>query len=382
MLETVRFKNYKSFQRETLIDLRPSRIEYLAETNIKDGVLKGVAFYGANASGKTNALYAISLLLDLLFKNNVSVTDSYCLFSNEKKMWFEYTFRFMDRRITYAFEITKNKGITKETLYEEEQILLDRTMTSAKSYITENQDYDEIDPNSLFIRSIYFNTRFAGKPILVEWINYLKNSVFYNPIRTYSQLVTFDNKNVEEIFLEPYLAKHGTEEINAFLKEYDFPFTIDYASASNPLNGTMPLQMRLKTMRKGLEPVPFYMESMGSQILISFLPAFLTVVKRGGILAIDEFSSGLHNDLEELLVSYFFRHSEKAQLIFVSHSTNLLKTSLIRPDQVYSVEFDQQGSYLCKFSDYGMRESQNMEKMYLAGAFGGIPVYGDPHRSK
>ena len=382
MLESVRFQNYKSFAKETLIDLKPGRIEYLSDTNIVDGVLKGIAFYGANASGKTNALYAITLLLDLLFKNNIGLTESYSLFSKEAKMWFEYTFRFDAHRLVYSFEITKNKGITKETLSEEGKTLLDRTMTSAKSYITENQDYDEIDPNSLFIRSIYFNTRFAGQPTLIEWINYLKNSIFYNPIRTYAQLITFSNKNNEEVYLESYLAKHGTQEINSFLEEFHFPFRIEYTSERDPLGGAMPMQMRLKTVREGLSPIPFYMESAGSQILLSFLPAFLTVVKQGGILAIDEFSSGLHNDLEELLVSYFYRHSHKAQLFFVSHSTNLLKTSLLRPDQVYSAELDQTGSYLVKFSEHGMRESQNMEKMYLAGAFGGIPTYEGPHHSE
>ena len=382
MLESVRFRNYKSFAKETIIDLKPGRIEYLSDTNINDGVLKGVAFYGANASGKTNALYAITLLLDLLFKNNIGLTESYSLFSKEAKMWFEYAFRFDAHRLVYSFEITKNKGITKETLSEEGKTLLDRTMTSAKSYITENQDYDEIDPNSLFIRSIYFNTRFAGQPTLLEWINYLKNSIFYNPIRTYAQLITFSNKNNEEVYLESYLAKHGTGEINDFLAEFHFPFRIEYTSKQDLLGGAMPMQMRLKTVREGLSPIPFYMESAGSQILLSFLPAFLTVVKQGGILAIDEFSSGLHNDLEELLVSYFYRHSHKAQLFFVSHSTNLLKTSLLRPDQVYSAELDQTGSYLVKFSEHGMRESQNMEKMYLAGAFGGIPTYEGPHHSE
>ena len=382
MLESVRFRNYKSFAKETIIDLKPGRIEYLSDTNINDGVLKGVAFYGANASGKTNALYAITLLLDLLFKNNIGLTESYSLFSKEAKMWFEYAFRFDAHRLVYSFEITKNKGITKETLSEEGKTLLDRTMTSAKSYITENQDYDEIDPNSLFIRSIYFNTRFAGQPTLLEWINYLKNSIFYNPIRTYAQLITFSNKNNEEVYLESYLAKHGTGEINDFLAEFHFPFRIEYTSKQDLLGGAMPMQMRLKTVREGLSPIPFYMESAGSQILLSFLPAFLTVVKQGGILAIDEFSSGLHNDLEELLVSYFYRHSHKAQLFFVSHSTNLLKTSLLRPDQVYSAELDQTGSYLVKFSEHGMRESQNMEKMYLAGALGGIPTYEGPHHSE
>ena len=384
MLRKVRFKNFKSFAQETTIDFSPSRIEYLSSTNLQNGILKGIAFYGSNASGKTNALLSITLLLDLLFSNGPIVNpDMFSFFTMEKKMWFEYTFQFGSNEIVYAFEIDKTKGFTSETLTDDGRMLLDRTLTSAKSYITENEDYDDIDPNSLFVRSIYFNTRFAGQPVLAEWFTYLKNSVYYNPVRTLSQLITFDKKNANDIYLEPYLAKHGTDEINAFLNEYHFPFNIEYQrTGNNPLDALTPFQMRLKAVRKGMKPVPFYLESMGSQIFLSFLPAYLTVIKQGGILAIDEFSSGLHNDLEELLVSYFYRHSDKAQLVFVSHSTNLLKTSLIRPDQVYSTEFDEHGSYLCKFSEYGMRESQNMEKMYLAGAFGGIPTYEPANRKE
>ena len=383
MLEQVRFKNFRSFVGETIIDFTPKRIEFLSDTNVHNGVLKGIAFYGSNASGKTNALLAITLLLDLLFGNGMTLNpDLYSLFSSEKKMSFEYSFRFGSDAIVYSFEADKSKGFTKETLVQNGKILLNRTLTSAKSYITENEDYDEIDPATLFIRSIYFNTRFAGHAVLAEWFTYLKNSIYYNPVRTYSQLISFDKKNANDVFLEPYLAKHGTDEINAFLNEYGFPFNIEYHHSANPLDAITPFQMRLKAVRKGMKPVPFYLESMGSQILLSFLPAYLTVIKQGGILAIDEFSSGLHNDLEELLVSYFFRHSGKAQLVFVSHSTNLLKTSLLRPDQVYAAEFDERGSYLCKFSEYGMRQSQNMEKMYLAGAFGGIPTYGAEARPK
>lgn len=377
MLEKVRFKNFKSFKNETTIDLTPSRIEYLSDKNIYDDTLKGVAFYGSNASGKTNALYAVTLLLDLLFKNGPIISpDTYSLFSKERKMWFEYTFRFGKDRVIYSFEVDREKGFTSERLLENEEVLLNRTLTSAKSYITENQDYEGIDQFSLFIRSIYFNTRFANQPLLTEWFAFLKNSIFFNPIRNFSQLIAFDAENSKEISLLSCLNKHGTKEINDFLGEYNFPFRIEYENTNELTPGLpVPWQFKLKAVRDGMAPVPFYLESMGSQMLLGFLPAFLKVTKEGGILAIDEFSSGFHNDLEELLVSYFFKHAKHAQLIFVSHSTNLLKTSLLRPDQVYSVDFDQNGSKLSKFSEYGMRESQNMEKMYLAGAFGGIPLY-------
>ena len=383
MLEKVRFKNFKSFAEETLIDFAPGRITYLSDTNIEDGLLKGIGFYGSNASGKTNALFSITLLLDLLFKDlAVLGPDSFSLFSAEKKMAFEYSFRFGEDRIVYSFEFTKGRGFTEETLFLNGKIVLERTLTSAKTRITENPDFDSIEPMSLFLRSIYFNTRFAGQKALAEWFTYLQNSIFFNPIRTYFSLVYFDKKKDQEVFLEPYLAKHGTEPINAFFKEHGFPFTISYdrPKAGDPLAMAVPFQARLLARRENMAPVPFYMESMGLQMLLGFLPAYLSVIEKGGILAIDEFSSGLHNDLEELLVSYFFRHAKKAQLVFVSHSTNLLKTSLLRPDQVYSVEFGDRGSYLNKFSQYGLRESQNMEKMYLSGAFGGLPCYEDKQR--
>ena len=88
-----------------------------------------------------------------------------------------------------------------------------------------------------------------------------------------------------------------------------------------------------------------------------------------------EFSSGFHNDLEALLIRYFMRKAEKSQLIFVSHSTNLLSNSILRPDQIYSVDFGNEGSVIKRFSSEKPREAQNLEKMYLGGVFNGVPRY-------
>ena len=56
MLTKVRFKNFKSFVNEAVINLEPTKSEILKDTNIYNDVLKGCCFYGSNASGKTNAL--------------------------------------------------------------------------------------------------------------------------------------------------------------------------------------------------------------------------------------------------------------------------------------------------------------------------------------
>lgn len=129
--------------------------------------------------------------------------------------------------------------------------------------------------------------------------------------------------------------------------------------------------------RKGIEvPIPFTEESLGNQNLLRILPSFLTVINNGGMLLIDEFSSGFHNDLESLLVRYFMEKSNHSQLLFVSHSTNLLSNSILRPDQEYSVEFrNEEGSSVKRFSSEQPRSAQNIEKMYLSGVFGGLPGY-------
>lgn len=94
------------------------------------------------------------------------------------------------------------------------------------------------------------------------------------------------------------------------------------------------------------------------------------------MLLIDEFSSGFHNELESLLVRYFMEKSSNAQMLFVSHSTNLLSNSILRPDQEYAVDFQgETGSSIRRFSSEQPRSAQNIEKMYVSGVFGGLPNY-------
>lgn len=83
-----------------------------------------------------------------------------------------------------------------------------------------------------------------------------------------------------------------------------------------------------------------------------------------------------YNELENLMVRYFMEKANEAQMLFVSHSTNLLSNSILRPDQEYSVEFQRgEGSFVKRFSTEQPRSAQNIEKMYVSGVFGGLPEY-------
>ena len=122
--------------------------------------------------------------------------------------------------------------------------------------------------------------------------------------------------------------------------------------------------------------MPLIMESTGNKVFMSIILPIYYAVKNDCMLIIDEFSSGLHNELEEALIKSFYNNSKNSQLFFTSHSTNLLDTSILRPDQIYSFRFDsKKGTLIKRFSDENPRESQNIEKMYLNGVFDGMPKY-------
>ena len=382
MLTKLVIKNFKSFKNEVTIDFTKTNYKVLDDLNVSDnGVLKGVMFVGANASGKSNALHAIRLLLDELFrevKENAAFLR--CLFSKENEFSLNYFFLIENKEINYFFGVDTSKKIISEKLYVDNKLLLERMGTTAKSYITEKENFDELDRNILFLRTIYFNTGFANNHILLKWFEFLQNSIYFNAFD--KSIISYGKKDFR---LVDYIKERGTGEINDFFKAYNFEQNVEYSSEAVGEHFAIVFDKDNEKMiffkRKDINmPIPFEYESLGNRTLLNMLPSFLYVAQNNGILLVDEFSSGFHNELERLLVQYFMEASSKSQMIFVSHSTNLLSTAILRPDQIYSVEFDgENGSHIKRFSEEQPRVAQNLEKMYLSGVFGGLPNYKDAY---
>ena len=136
----------------------------------------------------------------------------------------------------------------------------------------------------------------------------------------------------------------------------------------------------MKKNTKFVMPLP--LESTGNKAFINLILPIIYATKNDCMIIIDNFSSGLHNELEEALIRYFFNNSKNSQIFFTSHSTNLLDTTILRPDQIYSFSFDSKdGTKIKRFSDESPRESQNIEKMYLNGAFDVMPKYNKEFRN-
>ena len=378
MLKSYQVSNFKSFKNFTCFDLSKTNYQILSDTNVTGDILKGVLFVGANASGKSNSIAPIKFLLDCLFgKSEVNFDIHTCLFSGDPTMGLQYNFVIDGSEIEYAIHYQKAKASISESLLVDGKELLKREGACATVSITEEAVYTDVSENMLFLREIYFSTKFRGNEVLQNWFQFLSNSVYVDIFNT-----TIIPYGGADLSLKLFIEEQGAEKFNKFFDEYHFGYHVEYDKTSKGKYVIVEApEKMIYFKRSGIEePVPFMLESLGNRNLLHLLPAFFHCIHHGGMLLLDEFSSGFHNDLEELLVRYFMKQSKRSQLIFVSHSTNLLKNSLLRPDQIYSVDFDGQGSRIKRFSSEQPRVAQNLEKMYLGGVFAGVPNYGNQNQ--
>lgn len=378
MLKKIVIENFLSIRNRVEIDFTKTSYTILPQNVNEDKILKGAIFVGANASGKTNVLKAVSYLQQLLFKDwrDGEIFYAKCLFSPDKVFELKYQFLIDGCEVRYQVKVDAKEKMIFEKLEVNKHLLLERKGKMATSYINDKNgiNYSEDVPeDSIFLRAIYFNTKFSGNKVLMDWMEFLKKSAYCDIFR--NQLLSAKR---EEFSLKKYFESNGEDKINHFFKLYNFEQEVEY---DNKVKGNhYKIESEEKMIffrRKSLnDPIPMSIESLGNKNLLKLLPLYLEIIEEGGMLIIDEFSSGFHNDLEELLVRHFMKHSKNSQLFLVSHSTNLLKNSVFRPDQEYSVYFDgANGSILRRFSEEQPRNAQNIEKMYNSGVFGGLPNY-------
>ena len=127
------------------------------------------------------------------------------------------------------------------------------------------------------------------------------------------------------------------------------------------------------------ESLPFSEESDGTQQLLHLMPVLASVGKEASVIVIDELDRSLHPLLCWEFIRLFSETSPGAhkQLIVTTHEAHLLNQDLLRRDEYWFVEKDNaQQTQLVSLSDFTVRNDLKIEKGYLHGRFGGIPIIG------
>jgi hypothetical protein len=145
-----------------------------------------------------------------------------------------------------------------------------------------------------------------------------------------------------------------------------------------------PMQFFAEHRASGGEPVRFDLadESAGTRRYLLLAGRMLQHCASADLLTVDEMHTSLHPQLARRVVE--MAHSPEfgragAQLLFTTHDTTMLDPDLLRRDQIVLTQKDADGAaevYSLWDFDKMPRNKAAWGRNYLAGRFGGVPVFG------
>lgn len=361
-------------------------------------ILKTAAIYGANASGKTNIFKILALITTMLRNsNNVNINAKLPIspfkFDDNVNKPSEFEIKFIIENIRYVYGfIADANNIYEEYLYYypngKETKIFDRIEINNYSFSQKDEKFlNEIvkknAPNKFFIATA------------TNW-NYEKTKLPYKFLST--EINVFNNLGgLRDFALKEYLKNDDELKTFAleFLKNADFNIE-DYkvletdvpddlfAAIPDFIKAGMNIKEKLKVFtalfkHKGSDAeLSYEEESLGTQIIFCFIPFIRDAFNNKKVVIVDELDKSLHPYLIEMIVQMFNDpdiNKNGAQLIFNTHDTNLLRLNILRRDQIWFTEKnDDNGvSTLYPLSDFSVRNSENVEKGYMLGRYGAVP---------
>jgi AAA15 family ATPase/GTPase len=133
------------------------------------------------------------------------------------------------------------------------------------------------------------------------------------------------------------------------------------------------------------KPVEFSLErdeSLGTQRFFAIIGPIVLALDEGDLLVVDELDCSMHPLLAQKLIELIQSNeanANRAQLIFATHDSTLISPSLLRRDQIwFSEKNDNAATQLFSLCDIERkpRKHEAFSKNYLAGRYGAVPSFG------
>lgn len=397
MLIRFSFKNFKSFKNENCIDMEATSLkehEYnLAEVN-KNKYLRVAAIYGANASGKTNALLAFNYM-----KRRILVSDD---INKNNKIDDENVFSFMINNEPISMEVeilAKNNKIYKYGF----EVLKDKVV-SEWLYIRKSKGFSEIfernNDNKVILKETKKETQFTIDEDTLFLNLYSKlhsdNLNFSNVYEWFLESIYLDlgNPNFErmitnKISIKIIESKEYRNELIKFIKNIDpgiedIRTSIDKMEDLKNANTPVKIEVIHRTKSNGKKALPIQLESNGTKKMFYLFDFLMDALRNGNVLFIDELDAKLHPLLTKYIINLFHNseiNKNNGQLIYSTHDTVNLNKDTFRRDEIWFAEKNLDGeSRLYSLADYKIdnvkvRNDATYNRDYLTGRYGAIPVF-------
>lgn len=120
----------------------------------------------------------------------------------------------------------------------------------------------------------------------------------------------------------------------------------------------------------------FNEESDGTRRILDLIE--ILFVSDEKVYVIDELDRSLHPQLTYKFVEEFLKLANKRniQLVITTHEARLLDFGLVRQDEIWISNKNTKGeTELYSLDEYNVRFDQKIEKAYLEGRYGGVPIF-------
>lgn len=426
MLINFRFKNYRSFYKESNLSLEAVKDSELREINTfsineklmpKGGeLLKSAVIFGGNASGKSNIIKGLAYMKNVLLLSAsqmpiVQANEPFIFYQNTYNEESLYEVEIIQNNTYYRYGFTLQGGIVTGEWLDRRKERLTNVFKRDKSGLT----IAGLDKNATKLINLTSHILFlsVGNNFHLDIASYLSDVMawFQNLLIVFENnansldLYTMENGKYKDQALKILkLADIGIKEIEVKkdkivnmadlndvlrfnsqlqiqptfargqIKQEDSNlFNIDMQTTFNVFSSNKKLAGKINVML--YKDLGF--NSDGTVRLLGYLGWLLAAIDQGRVICIDEIDAKLHFLVADYLIRLFNsidKNPKNAQLICTAHNVMLMDEDL-RRDQIYFTSKDEFGeSCLVALSDYkNVRKKDLFSKRYLAGFYSKLP---------
>jgi AAA15 family ATPase/GTPase len=397
--------------------------------------IKGVALYGANASGKTTLLKALAALAEMV-KTSAKLTDpkepipqieSFGLATGEPESPTAFGVSFVADGMRYEYRVaaTKQRVLheslrcfpkAKEQLWFSRDWIPDSGKSDSGQYAwsperpTGFQRDTQLEgytlSNMLFLSKAVASNRSELEPVF-RWFKDRLIFLDLSDRRRMGFVATLQQFKTEtplcgrivELLRHADLGLTGARAIEQLQPE-DFPTTKDPEAAAlfreldkllNQIVARAGKEAEVSyNQNRRLQPeldhrgshevnvsLPWNSESAGTHQMFALAGTWLDILSNGQTVCVDELETSLHPLIVRELLRLFFSATENqkgAQILFTTHNPLLLDTTLLRRDQIWFTDKEADGeAHLYPLTDYQPRKGESLVRGYLSGRYGALP---------
>ena len=368
-------------------------------------LLPAAVIYGPNASGKSNLIEAIHTMRWMVLTSQTKGEPGGGVprhpfkldpASSQLPSRFDIDFVVDGVRHHYGFKAS-SQAFESEWLYafpkSQRRTLFERegdTFNFGRGLKGQNNDIAGLTrPNSLFVSAAaqssheylsrifgFFRSMLGVRGVAVDSVmashQLTKQEMDSRVIDFLKKMNTgvIDYRRKEIEFSEEFRA--ASQEIFAAVKRLGADVDVDL--------GDKRVTIELAHLGQGGESVYLDLdrESAGTRRLLLVLDLAYKALDHGLSFCVDELDASLHTQASEEVLKLFCSpetNPKGAQLIATTHDTNLLQSSVLRRDQVWFTKKNSEGAtQLYPLTDIRTRKGDNIERGYLQGRYGAVPL--------